>query len=120
MTTQHDKLKRWRPRFSVRTLLVIVGLLALTLAVFVRFQDRLRRRERIVAEVERLGGSVQYDYDYYGTPWDEPPGPAWARQLLGQHAFSDVVFVSFYYGQTDVSNDDLVLLRDLPNLVALP
>ena len=26
MTTQHDKAKRWRPRFSVRTLVVVVTL----------------------------------------------------------------------------------------------
>jgi len=27
MTSQHDKAKRWRPRFSVRTLVVLVTLL---------------------------------------------------------------------------------------------
>ena len=32
MTTQHDKAKRWRPRFSVRTLVIIVTLLCAFLA----------------------------------------------------------------------------------------
>jgi hypothetical protein len=26
MTTQHDKVKRWRPRFSIRTLVIVVTL----------------------------------------------------------------------------------------------
>ncbi len=30
MTSQHDKAKRWRPRFSVRTLVILVTLFTLT------------------------------------------------------------------------------------------
>jgi hypothetical protein len=32
MTTQHDKAKRWRPRFSVRTLAIVVTLVCVYLA----------------------------------------------------------------------------------------
>jgi hypothetical protein len=36
MTTQHDKPKRWRPRFSVRTLVILVTLTVLPIKWFYR------------------------------------------------------------------------------------
>jgi hypothetical protein len=77
-----------------------------------------------VSAIVRLGGSVCYDYEYEsaeneslsGIPIrsNQPPGPGWLRDSLGENFFCEVVTVAF----VGVRGDDagLVNLKALNQL----
>jgi hypothetical protein len=80
-----------------------------------------------VAEILALGGSVQYDFEFDFTQkfflWPgtrvtnpRPSGPPWLRELLGPEYFDEVVLVGL---GSKCKDEDLRLLRDLPQLRAL-
>ena len=50
MTTQHDKAKRWRPRFSIRTLVILVTLACVVLALW------LATNAQGIVDVELVAG----------------------------------------------------------------
>jgi len=84
---------RWF-RFSLRTLLIVVVLLSLPLGWFVR---QAQRQRKAVEAIRKAGGLVWYDYeldeDGFSTGTEEPPTPAWLRELIGDDFFLDVVGV---------------------------
>ena len=55
MTSQHDKAKRWRPRFSVRTLVIVVTLVCCYLGLW----EATKRQGRSDVLVETLRYDVK-------------------------------------------------------------
>ena len=95
--------RRWL-QFRLRTLLLIVAVLCVPLAWVAWKMDHKRHERAVIAELERLGGEVLYDWQgkRLGETWqhdmkpdsDEPNGPTWLRWLLGDDFFSDVLYVA--------------------------
>lgn len=56
--------RRWRPRFSLRTLLIVVSLLSGACAFLGYHWNRIRTQRAIVAQIERVGGSVGYSHEF--------------------------------------------------------
>jgi hypothetical protein len=87
-------------RFSLRTLLAVVTLVALVLGVWV---SRAERQRQAVAAIQAAGGIVRYDYQAGEAPavYGERPGPDWLCRLLGVDYFADVTLVGLYPSATD-------------------
>jgi len=104
-------LFRWRFQFSLRSLVVLVVVVAVPLGLFGIKMREAERQRRAVEATGETGGSVLYDYHYYGYgyQWDgagfliaqKPPGPTWLRELLGDDFFADVFAAD--YSDTNVS-----------------
>jgi hypothetical protein len=83
--------RRWL-RFSLRTLLVVVTLVAVAVAYWV---NGAQRQRRAVAAIQAVGGEVGYDYTDVTKPAVDGklPGPDWLCALLGVDYFDDVTYV---------------------------
>ncbi len=131
--------RRWY-QYSLRTLLLAFVLFALAMGWV---ETRLQRAQQQRAAVERingLGGFSEYDYDYnynQSHPLEngplglqDPPGSPRLRKLLGDDLFNglagywiaEVDFPRYAWEyrrrvvQTDVHDEDLFLLGNLPML----
>lgn len=56
--------RRWTSRFSLRTFLLLIGLLGIALGYVGNLWLRVQKQRRIVAKVEAAGGRVQYHYQF--------------------------------------------------------
>ena len=107
---------------KVLVILLVVGvLLAVALPA-----ARVYRQRQAVVRVEKLGGSVVYDYQYRGGSLDmtaKPPGPELLRKWLGDDTFATVVYVihpSLLTAKAPSLTDaDLEVLPCFPQLTAL-
>ena len=106
--------RRWRGgwlRFSLRSLLVMVTLLAMGLAWFVHWREGKRREAAAGDWVLNHGGSIaEFDSRDAANP------SLWIRCLartLPEGRLRTVTFVDFLKDPTDT---DLAILRDLPNV----
>ena len=81
-----------RFQFSIRSLLVLVVVVALPCSWMAVEMKRARRQVETVSAIEAIGGGVNYDFDSVGR---DPPDPAWLRRLLGRDFFADVVSADF-------------------------
>ncbi len=95
MTTRiTPKPKRRFLRFTLSSLLLLMLVVCVGLGWKV---DRVRKQREAVTWVQKLGGSVSYDYqtddNFKALPNAEPPGPKWLMKLLGIDFFDDVVRV---------------------------
>ncbi len=114
--------RRWF-QFSLRTLLIVIAIVAIPCAWLGSRIERKRKEREAVAAVEALGGYVWYDYQAAapgGPPWAspaEPYGPAWLRSFLRDDFFSEVTGVSLQ--DANVSDADLVNLKGLSYLESL-
>ncbi len=90
-------------QFSLRTLLVVMTVLAVWLGTWL---DR-GRREKAAVEALRQKGYVGIHYDYQVDSNGKrvtnasPPGPGWAHKFLGEHCFTRVVRMSSTYYDLD-------------------
>src|SRR5215471_6511645 len=100
--------RRWF-RFSLRTLLAGVAIVAVLIWIPVR---RAREQRQAVDEILRRGGTVRFDFEKTGAT--EPAGPAWLRRLLGDDYFRTVDEV--FLDGLAVTDDDLKILGGLPSL----
>lgn len=95
---------------SLRTILILIGLVAIWLAMVV---SRARNQERAVHLVHELGGSVHYDFEttpqvgifhdstngtttVRGLSFENKrklSGSPWLRSLIGEHYFQDLLTV---------------------------
>ena len=101
-------------RFRLRSLLIAVALLALILNWFVQ---RAKTQQAAVARIVELGGAVRYDSEIGDDGHLQPRRHvrlAWLYRLLGEDYFDTVVYIQFIGG--DLSDDDLAVFADLPNL----
>lgn len=114
-----SRRRRFRPRFSLRALLLFMTLSSVWLGLSLA---SARRQERAVKAIEAAGGSVSYahDFDFATGRWIEgaPPGPVWLRSLLGRHYFDTVIDVSFH--QHAMKQADKRLADAAPYLAHLP
>ena len=106
------------PRFSLRTLLILVVALSMFFGWLGSVMVRVRHQRAAVSQIEALGGQVRYDYEFVArsdgkTP--QPPGPKIVRMALGDDAFASVVCVQFNY-EDRLNDGDLAVLGELPDL----
>ena len=85
MTTESPKRRRWF-QFRLRTLLIVVLVLSLPLSWFAVRMERARRQREAVEAIENALGWVTYEPAV-------PTAPDWARNVLGDDFFVDVVEV---------------------------
>ena len=55
---------RWWPNFRLRTLLILLGIVAIGLAYVANLRQRVLHQRRIVAIIGQAGSTVGYDYEY--------------------------------------------------------
>ena len=109
MTAEPDKPKprrRWL-QFSLRTLLLLMTASAIAIAWFLNPRPNVA-----VAEIERLGGSVQYRF-----PWEDGEEPIYARWLRPTSRnvrFGTVVSVTL--DGRRVNDETLRVFEHLPDL----
>ena len=115
-------LFRLRFQFNLRSLLLLVVVVALPCSWLAVERGKAKEQEAMVKVIETTGGRVKYDYQ----PWEdsgfvpdssESPGPAWLRATLGDDFLAHVAFVSF--SQSRDSDHLLEPLKELPKLQAL-
>lgn len=90
---------RTRPRFRLRTLLILLTVCCVAGGLLASRMADKRREERLAGKIIARGGTVCYDYQWSvgASSVDEtaaPYGPSWARSLVGETFFSNIVFVS--------------------------
>ena len=85
-----------RFRFTLRTLMVFVALVAVALSWFPwKRREILERKAEIAAVSRKMEAQIFYQYEMDGIDHLEkvddgtPPGPAWLRRLLGDEAFAE-------------------------------
>ncbi len=114
-----EKPRRRFLQFSLRTVLVVMTVLGVWLGTWL---DRGRREE---AAVEALSQNecvlMNYDFqldDNGGITLPSPlPGPAWAREWLGEHCFTRVVWLRA--GRSSLDDDALAHVAQFRQLRTL-
>ena len=101
-------------RFSLRTLLVCMLIVCVTLGTLGWKVQRAKKQRAAVAWVQKLGGEVIYNY-VKGEAKSVQPGPKWLRELLGVDFFDEVVYVVIQNEQLS----DVTPLAGLPSLTRL-
>ncbi len=100
------KLNRRRFQYSLRSLLLFMVLANVFMAWLCPLWRAARQQREAVAAIHAVGAVVVYDYEAEHTAkwwasatvkWSAPvpPGPAWARKLLGDDLFTNVVEVGY-------------------------
>jgi hypothetical protein len=95
-TTDPPEPPRRRLSLSLRGLILLILVLGCVMGWEAR---RASLQRHAVAAIERLRGSVTYDWEYDGDdlakkPHSTPPGLSWLRRLLGDEYFQDVAQVT--------------------------
>jgi Leucine Rich Repeat (LRR) protein len=111
-------------RFSLRWLVLLVTVVAITLGWFaVRMQQAARQQAAIVA-FKKVGGSLLYDWQM-GVANARPPAPIWLCNLLGVDFYSNPYGIQgapagegdpFAEAMWTCTDDDLAQLRHLKKL----
>ena len=108
---------RWRFQFSIRSLLVLVVVVALPFSWLAVEMKRAREQRAAIQAIQKAGGFVWYDceLDSLGglVPNPQRPAPQWLRRLLGDHFFDAVTSA---YVWDDVA---MTYLAQLPRLQEL-
>jgi hypothetical protein len=110
MTVQQqiDFVKRRRRwfQFSLRSLLIITALVAISCGVLGSKIERKRREREAVKAIEMRAGYVAYDFEVAGLK--EPFGPSWLRELLGENFFSEITLAQL----NNVGDDEIAEYAD--------
>ena len=87
-------VSRWRFQFSIRSLLVLVVVVAVPCSWLATDMKRTKDQSLLVAKIRGSYGLVEYvwqlDANGNGLPNAQPPGPKWLRQVLGDDFFGDI------------------------------
>jgi hypothetical protein len=110
----HPPRRRRRFQFSLRTLLVVIAVCGLFIG---NHMERVRKRDQSAQVIHAVGGTIQYDDQHVPTntfvPTGTKPHPEWQKKLLG----TSVVMVTLR--DTNVTNEDLCCLENMPELICL-
>ena len=94
-----DRPKRRWGQFSLRSMLLLVALVAVWLTVET---SRSRRQAKAVMTIQKLGGIVKFDYEYDKNGRDIPNAissvPHWLRSSIGEDYFRTVVTLDIAVG----------------------
>jgi hypothetical protein len=109
--------RHWRFQFSLRTLLLFVSVVGVLCGYLGMFIQSAQKQRKAVAQIQRLGGQVNYDYEFghHDSP-PTPPGPSFLRRIFGEDAFANVKYVSLYSETNTIRDEDLIVLRELPKV----
>ena len=111
----------WRFQFSIKSLLILVVVVALPFSWLAVEMRAAREQKAAVEEIEKVG-SVVYDWNVDASsnpiPNAKPSEPAWLRNLLGDDFFTLVISAGFHSGEqiTDAALADLAGLTHLQML----
>jgi Leucine Rich repeat len=119
----HLRGRRWY-QFSLRSMLIFTFVCAVASAWVARRMEQKRKEQESVEAIVKNRGWVAYDYqiqEFSGfNAAAQPPGPEWLLRLLGKNFFADIEDVDFtVHWRPIVTDDDLVHLKELPNLKGL-
>ena len=107
--TEFANQRRWY-QFRLRTLLIVVTILVVSLGLLRGYVDsrcQSTRAQLVIAEkLEQKGAEITW----------EPADPEWIRLLFGEEDFRNVVSVAWYKIPGDDPNDDLADLRHFEKL----
>ena len=103
-----------RFQFSIRSLLVLVVVVAIPCSWFAVEMKEARKQQKAVEEIRKSHGLVQYDWEA-GVP--KPPAPVWLLHPLGDDFFSDVAWV--FASDTQFTDAALKDLKDWTELQEL-
>jgi hypothetical protein len=111
---------RWY-QFSLRTLLIFVTVFAFACSWFAVKMGQAKRQREAVNAIQKVGGTVHYDYaetaprtvSSSGKPWE----PEWLLKLLGEDFFHKPVNITFF----DTPKDEgwIKAVNSLPSLKTL-
>ena len=113
-------LLRRRYQFSLRSLFLLLLIVAGVSSWFAVKRQRATRQREAVAVIGKAGGGFAYDWEVknHWEHWGgEPPIPALLLELLGIDFFSDVVIG--YCGTRTFGDDDMIHLKELTSLKEL-
>jgi hypothetical protein len=110
--------KRTWFQFRLRTLLLLVVVVAVPCGWFKWKWDRKQAERRAVAEITKAGLLSFYDWQTNAKqPNPQPPGAAFLRKLLGDDFFANLVRVQSY--DVQINDTVLVWLESLPDVESL-
>jgi hypothetical protein len=118
MTTTPKHRLRWY-QFTIRSLLVLMVLVAVAGSWFAWKKQQVERERAAVDRVKEMRGWAIYDWEWEsGGKLDaHPPGPAWLRAWLGDDFFAHVISVSVSGTTvTDAGLEHLKVLKQLETL----
>ncbi len=111
-------LFRLRFQFGIRSMLVLVIVVAVPCSWFAAEMKKAREQKATVEAIERAGGYCEYDREVSGTfVYFTIYGPKWLRLFLGDGFFNEVKYVSF--GTTiarRATNTDLAHVAELKHV----
>lgn len=107
MTEQPRKSGRRLLRFSLRSLLLLVVVIAVPLGWKV---NRARNQRVVVQELKKLNARIKYDYELS----DAQPGPQWLIDRFGKEYFVEVQQLTV--GGPQVNDETISLIARLPEV----
>jgi hypothetical protein len=119
--TEPPKLKRRWFQFSLRTLLIFTLVVAIACAWLGSKIEKKRKEREAVEAILKAGGIVVYDYQKPSMisgrtfkPVEEPYGPEFLRNFLGENFFSEVYAVQ--HSNTTLPDEELEFLERFPHM----
>ena len=117
---------RRRFQFSLRSLLLLVLVVAIPCSWLSVEMKAARKQHAIVEAIQSLGGQVTYDHqdiDPFRSSFNiippVPPGPAWLRERLGVDLLANVAAARLAKGRLDIGDAELEYIRELTQLQVL-
>jgi len=93
MSSEHDKAKPWRPRYGVRSLLVVLAVFSVWLASVVNIA---RHQAAAVESLEETYAHVFYDYQQDERDFVDPRANSWVPSWLLERASVDLFHTVVY------------------------
>jgi hypothetical protein len=97
MSSGENRTARHWGRTSIRVMMLVILIAAVPLAWQV---NRAREQREAVDAVQKYGGWVHFDYEFFNgavIPGCAPRAPRWLRMMFGDEYFRKVAFVNFDY-----------------------